>query len=496
MITFLSSQRPLLLSCTALFILAFLPEWHDFWILWRDSIIYQHGFLVLATIGYLLFKQRSKLFQMAFNPSTLGLLALISLSLVMLLAKAADIKTIRLGLLPFIALAWGYTLWGKAFLKNAGTPIILLVFATPIWDDFSFVFQNITVIANNALLSLFGIPATIKEFYITIPGGTFFVDGGCSGVRYLMVGLFIAPVYGFLYYKTVSKTVLLIVVAAFLSMLSNWIRVFGIIIAGHVTDMQSSLLKDHELFGWVIFILITLIPLFFIARKLESDAPSTAEDAQSSVSNNVDPEIPRKWIIGSSAVVALIPIVLFVQTDLLKPSSVAGLTDLPNVEDPWRGPLTNANIWAPEFVNADVNKGGIYVSDEFEMLQIYLVSYAQQDQDQELIYYQNELYDNENWRLISSQVLDAPDNSFGVTQLKETILKNKSDNEWITIWWWYDVGGFKSISKLEAKVVGGLMKLAGNSKGEFWALAARCEEPTLEACKAQRAVFTKFLGKV
>ncbi|MFE8071679.1 EpsI family protein [Marinobacteraceae bacterium S3BR75-40.1] len=494
MIPALRSQASLLILMLGLFAIAFWPELHDFFVLWETSIIYKHGFLVALVTGYLIYKQRSELVALPFNPSLAGLVALLALCAIMLLAKAADIKTIRLLLIPFIAVVWGYTLWGKAFVRVAGTPIMLLIFATPIWDDFSPVFQRITVAANTLLLYFTNIPVTIKEFYITIPSGTFHVAGGCSGVRYLMVGLFLAPVYGFLNYKNVKRTLLLTVIVGFLSMLSNWLRVFGIILIGHYSEMQSPIVKDHELFGWVIFVVFTLMPFFFIARKLEPVATPSNLAADKPAPEKQQHRFFKSWIIASSAVVAFIPVFFFVQTDLLNKGTPETLPNLPRVQSPWQGPLSNINIWTPSFFNADIDKGGIYVSESFQKLQVYLVAYNQQHQDSELIYYRNKIYDPEKWELVSSGVEKAPESRLGATQVKELLLKNRSNNEWIIVWWWYDTAGFKSVSKLETKLVGGLKKLAGHNQGEFWALAANCKSPSPESCKKQRETFRSFLN--
>src|SRR5690554_8110709 len=52
------------------------------------------------------------------------------------------------------------------------------------------------------------------------------------------------------------------------ALVANWIRVFVIIYMGYKTNMQSSLIDDHDNFGWWVFA-GTLVPLYFIARRLE-----------------------------------------------------------------------------------------------------------------------------------------------------------------------------------------------------------------------------------
>ncbi|MEP2606637.1 exosortase A, partial [Marinobacter sp.] len=277
------SRQYLWLLAVPLLVFGLWAEWQTFFSLWYDSIIYNHGFLVLAGTLFLLYLRRESLAELRVNASPLALFLLAGASVVLLLSQAADIRVFRLLLVPLLIIIWGWSIWGKGFLKTAGGPIMLLIFGVPIWDDLSPLLQHITVFFNEIFLQIADIDATIKEFYIILKVGAFVVENGCSGVRYLMVGLFLASFYGQLHYRSHTPTVLLVLIAALLSMLANWIRVFGIIAAGHYTNMETSLVEDHELFGWVIFVIFTLVPLFYISAKLDKPSEQTEDTPATTV---------------------------------------------------------------------------------------------------------------------------------------------------------------------------------------------------------------------
>ncbi len=473
-------------------------EWQDFFALWHDSIIYTHGYLVLGGVLFLLYERRHALAKLTVSGSPFALFLLAGASVTLLLAQAADIRVIRLLLTPVLILLWGWSIWGRGFLRAAAGPISLLIFAVPIWDDFSPLLQHITVFFNTLFLQLADIEATINEFLIVLEVGAFLVENGCSGVRYLMVALFLSAFYGQLYYRSLRSKILLVVIAGLLSMLANWIRVFGIIAAGHYTNMETSLVKDHELFGWVIFIIFTLVPLFFLSSKL--DGSSHSDETATPETKTPSAVLPERkslaWSAAASALIvwpALVPLALQAKTEETASSWNPGLiTDVPE----WRGPLRHANFWSPEFTNPDVDLGGVYVSEDLQQVQLQIIGYRNQSQDKELIFYKNRLYDESEWQLIS-----AKERSFTTphpirpTKVAETVIQTQRDDSRLIIWSWYDVGGHLTASSLEAKLAGAFKKITGDSRGALWALAGRCADGSSSDCEQQRQAFANFLNQ-
>lgn len=470
-------------------------EWQAFFDLWYDSIIYNHGYLVLAGTLYLLYDRRAALERLSINGSPLALVLLAGASSALLLSQAADIQVFRLLLTPLLIVLWGCAIWGRGFLAVAGGPIMLLLFAVPVWDEFSPLLQHLTVFFNNIFLRLANIDATINEFLITLDVGAFLVEGGCSGVRYLMVALFLSAFYGQLYYRSLRSKTALILAAGLFSLLANWVRVFGIIAAGHYTNMETSLVKDHELFGWVVFVIFTLAPLFFIASRLENASPGQSKPrVQSSNSPAPSAHSSIAWPILASLLIvwpSLVPMAVESKTEKV---ARAWQPELVKGESDWRGPLKHADIWHPEFSRPDIELSGVYVSKDLKQVQLQITGYRKQRQNKELVFYKNQLFDKTEWKLISSTKRDsdrALDRS--PKRINETVIQHKRDNSHIILWSWYDVGGFLTDSKWKAKIAGALKKITGDSRGALWALASRCTTPAPSGCEPQRDAFRKFL---
>ena len=101
-----------------------------------------------------------------------------------------------------------------------------------------------------------------------MPFGTLVIADSCSGLRYLIVGLAIA-VYALKDSQLPFLTkVKMFALAAVLSVVANWLRVFALVLIAYYSDMKSSLVVDHDGFGIVVFFVLFL-PFFPLLTKLE-----------------------------------------------------------------------------------------------------------------------------------------------------------------------------------------------------------------------------------
>lgn len=493
--------------------LALETAWLSFFELWHDSLIYTHGLLVLAGSLFLLYKKKNDLLQLRPEGSIFALVGLTGSVAALILAQTADIRVIQLFVTPFILLFWGWAIWGKKFVKIAGGPIMLLLFAVPFWDDFSPPLQHLTVFFNEILLNIADVPADIENFYIILEVGVFLVEGGCSGIRYLIVGLFLATFYSQLFYKSYPKAIILILAAAILSMLANWIRVFGIILVGHYTEMESSMVEDHELFGWVVFVVVALIPIFLVAGKLENKRPLKATEDKTEAKQATHQRTAKyRYPAMASALVLLPAIVPIALSGTIKERAAGWQPELFSVSGNWTGPLRHADFWQPAFRNPDIEMAGVYVSKDLESVQAQFVGYRQQSQDSELIYFKNSLFDPTEWHQLSQTTTSIPGEFVpGLGLATETVIWNKQDGIPVIIWSWYQLPDFRHHSPTIIKLVGALKQLSGDGRGALLAVAAQCsaedsvensaensaENSTEEVnCDAQRATLKQFLGAV
>ena len=124
-----------------------------------------------------------------------------------------------------------------------------------------------------SILSLTGPQAVISGDLIQVPNGTFEIQGGCSGLHYLIVGLAVAALHGELRRDPWKVRLAQLALMAVLALVANWVRVYGVIEAGYLSDMHSSLLRNHYWFGWGLFGVALLAFFWITGRWPEAPAP-------------------------------------------------------------------------------------------------------------------------------------------------------------------------------------------------------------------------------
>lgn len=95
--------------------------------------VYDYGFLVLACTCYLLYLKRSQIVEFPIRPYGWALLPCLLLAGAWFIASLVGVQTVQLAVLPFLILAMTTTFFGTNFLRLAGLPILLLLFAIPLW---------------------------------------------------------------------------------------------------------------------------------------------------------------------------------------------------------------------------------------------------------------------------------------------------------------------------------------------------------------------------
>lgn len=160
-----------------------------------------------------------------------------------------------------------------------------LYFAMPVWGAVNPLLQWGTVYVVRGLLTLAGVPAYFEGNMVQVPAGTFEIAGGCSGLHFFVVALAIAALMGEMRNDRARHRIQLLVVAAALAVVANWLRVFTIILVGHHTHMQHYLVAEsHYGYGWALFA-IAMVGFFLLERRLESGSAASARSAASSPSS-------------------------------------------------------------------------------------------------------------------------------------------------------------------------------------------------------------------
>jgi exosortase A len=432
---------------------------------------YSHGYLVAVICCWIAWKRLYALRSEAIRPSFIAAFVLLLVSAIWLIALRAGLQTVHQALLPLILVLCLCAAFGVRIGTISGIAIAYLFFAIPVWSVVNPFLQEATVVATEFLLRATGVTASVTGNFIVLPAGVFEVAGGCSGLHYFIVALALAVLFGEVNGSSVPNRIRLVLLAIVLALAANWLRVYGIVLAGHLTDMEHYLVRvDHSRFGWVVFAL-TMIPFFVIGRRWID--PEQAEGLQLSTK----PAIPV-WGIA----LALLSLSLAPLLNVLMPVSPAESvteTFLKKIPE-WEGPLkTGVSPWQPQFVGASITARADYVRDT-RRIEAFTAVYSHQVQGRELIGHHNSLEGDQLEILQRARDLDR-----SVNELTVTHKMNRS-----LIWYFYEVGDFRTDRSVLAQVYYGVATIFGTPESRIVALRADCNG---ENCELARADLRAFL---
>ena len=284
---------------------------------WVADDSYSHGLLLLPITIFFLVKEirvRQKM-KLHLNISIFSLSALCSLGWAF--SRMIDLDSLEYLFLIIL----GYLLIRYFFGGNPKRylylPCFFLLLAIPSWWIVVPLLQSLTIDIVTLALETFRITSFIEGRFVTIPSGVFVIADGCSGLKYFLSGLLIAVIIVYLSEISLKKTFLFMLLAFFLSLMANWLRVFIIILIGYFSEMRSGLVADHEILGWVIFFLV-LSPIFiwsrfFFINEKKSDLP-IENTAREDIEKNIKPSLSLNEIINVFLLLACLlsgPIILY-----------------------------------------------------------------------------------------------------------------------------------------------------------------------------------------
>jgi EpsI family protein len=323
-----------------------------------------------------------------------ALVVLLMLSLTWLVFWLAGIQDVHLALFPLIVAAASVALFGFPTLRVLAFPLAFFYFAEPLWEALTVPLQDLTVAAERVLLSWTDMPARIDGYVIRFPNGSFEIESGCSGLHFLVVGLAVAALYGELSKDSLRTRLLWLAIMGALALLSNWLRVFTVLVAGYQTNMRHYLVSvDHYRFGWGLFVLVMILFLFLTSRFAPKRSSSTAGDGAPDVlAQNVVSVGASGWLIVTLFVV-LLPALAYVKAASAEPVYAASI-DWPNIAASWtpEAQTTAGSAWRPRFQNATASAMRAYRAPDGQPVELFSVIYQRQRQNAEVVSYGNSLF--------------------------------------------------------------------------------------------------------
>ncbi len=440
---------------------AFPDVWASMVRIWSNSETFAHGFIVLPCAAWMLWHRRSDWRALPLQtwwPATIALAGCGAVWLVGRLGGVASIE--QFGAVAVIP-ATMLLLVGPAITRAIAFPLAFLFFAVPVGEFLTPIMMDYTADATVAAIRWSGVPVFREGLHFALPSGRWSVVEACSGLRYLIASLALGVLYAYLQFRTLRYRLAFVALAIVVPVIANWIRAYGIVMLGHLSDMRVATGVDHLVYGWLFFGLVMAL-LFWIGSRWREPDPvrdETWKAIAAASATDSDPS-PSPWS-RSHFVVALVAMALVV---LWRPVSSA-LLDQSEAMDgvgPLRAaiegfPPADPLDYQPHFVNAD---GVLRVARSIRdvAVEVHAFHYARQHESGEMVHGNNYVVRADDFR--SQVISQAIHRTTWGTVAAYRIRRQGAGT--LLVWQWYAVGDTQTASAYRTKAATAWSLLTGH----------------------------------
>ncbi len=274
--------------------------------LWWNRSSYNHGFLIIPISLYLVWDKHEALAAMTPRPSMGGLLVVAGFSLAWTICRAAGINEgehfALVGVIQGVVLA----VLGRQLFMSMILPMAYLWLMVPTGTVLYPILQGAAHWQTVAMLQLSGIPVFGEGFFVQVPTGLYEVAEGCSGLNFILAGLALAPLFGYMMYDGMRKRLIAIGAMLVIAVVANGIRIYAIIALAEFSNRRIDIVDDHLLYGWGFFAVVLVIAGYVGSRFADPERPARTEPYALAV------HVERKSLVTGAAfamiVLALLPL--------------------------------------------------------------------------------------------------------------------------------------------------------------------------------------------
>ncbi len=469
--------RHALISFALLWLVALVLYWEtasSIVAIWIRSETYAHGFLIVPISVYLVWQRRKQLRQMVPVPNLMALPVLAVSLLLWLAAWVAEVQLIQqlvfVSLIPILVVL----LFGSAVARAMMFPLGYLIFAVPFGEFLVAPLQDQTAWFAVQALILSGIPVYWEGLYLTIPGGSFVVAEGCSGIRYLIASIALSSIYAYMTYRSYWKRTGFILLGIIVPIVANGIRAYGIVMIAYLSDMRIATGVDHILYGWVFFGIVMILLFWFGSfwREEPMDDSSVLKKPQA---GTVIPSSKNNYqmIIASTFAIIFLASGTYASSLLSASSAVTGQEvrlELPKSSGVWTGPMASDDAWQPRYIGADKTVYRQY-QNQTGTVYFYVAYYGNQDNGKELVGSLNRVYDQEQWRRVQDNSVSVTMPSGKSVAVAETDIRSADKRR--IVWHWYNINGAVTANRVMAKMLESWERLRNHKVDAMLVVVAR-----------------------
>ncbi len=449
-----------LLTVTAL-VMSFWPTVEAIVVTWWESATFNHCFLILPIIAYLVWERREVFARLLPAPSYWGLLCMGLASLLWLFGSVAEASVIKQFSLAFMLQASVLTVFGMAFARVMIFPIFFLLFAVPFGDFLVPKMQDITAVMTVWLLQVSGLAVYSDGVFISVPNGDFHVAEACSGVRFLIASITLGVLFANIAFISWRRRAIVILLSVIVPIVSNGFRAYGIIMIAYLTDNEYALGVDHLIYGWIFFAFVTLLFLSIGMSFMDRPVGSSVVDPDRLSTRSSGTSTFSLVAIAALAVLAAnIGSSYAAYIDQRVPVGPVAQLSAPDVSGPWHkvDEVISRYEWKPEFRGVDAEIVQHYSRDDGATISLYLGYYKYQRTQAELVQFGNSVIAPDPWDWSSSAEVEADVDG---KKMKVQAVTAVARYDQRRIWYWYWVNDRFTANKFKEKLLTSQAKLLG-----------------------------------
>lgn len=428
------------------------------WIMWDEAL--SQGFACLALVFFFIWRQPFIHSTQISSASRLWIFLLAGSSCGWCLVQLGNLQLASyLATLLMIIFLLASCINFQAFKKLL--PILgLFIFALPVWSGELLVELSSTVVG--FVLRFLNLTLQVQDNQILTPWGTIIIADGCSGLRYLIISLLLAYLLCLLNSCSRKTAIIVFLAATILALITNWIRITLIVLVAYHTEMTHSLVRDHELFGWILFAIIIFPAIYFAPQKKFSPAAVF---------------IKTQITLGTLLALFSGPLIYFFTPFQPSISNPINLDANKSYSRDWAKPALFLNYpQADQINNKSINVNGIGVHVELMLL-------SAKHKDEKVVPYMGDIYNQSIWRNLTTEKASTS---------RIEILEERNSGRRVILAYYYQVGTWKTPDYIKAKLLQIPAKLTNHAYFGFWSAQTSCASDCVTELHAIKALVSHW----
>lgn len=439
---------------------------------WTESTAYNHCFLIIPLVAFLLWERRTIIASTSPRPSFWPLVLMPLLSAAWLVAAILDIQEGRQLMLVAMFQVVLLAALGPRLVWSLLAPLLFLSFLVPSGAFLVPSLQKITADISVAGLQLLHIPVFSDGFMIEIPEGTFEIAEACAGLRFLIASIVFGCFFAVVMYRSYLRRCLFIGLSLVVPIAANGMRALGIIVLAHLEGSAAAVEADHVLYGWLFFTLVIMI-LIAIGMTFSQRPERSPVIASSGWSKSPT----WRFALATSVAISLALAGPAYAALLNAVYPQASLPDVqpPLVRPPWQIVPASSTDWRPEVSGADRQFLDSFKEPNSEVVTRFVGVYRLRAIGNALTKTGNRLVDDSTWHIAgyghAETVLGGKQTAVASTEIV-------SGQRHRLVWSFYVVDGKISVGLIETKrLQAGAVLFAQAPTAAFVAISASMDNP-------------------